>query len=486
MRERIILAILLAVVCVYGSVWLVLLTAWVRDKIVARRAEGLNRAAYEEAMKGATHLSTVRGRLRAANHDQRLWGLMRTVKTPLVDADGDPVDKKGNPIPEGSDPIMVTAKDDEGKPVREYRFDTWNEDYCNPHLEEKMPLSVDPGPRVPSWPRIYVYARLVAAVLGLLLSIMGLWAGLVVPFGIGMWTTVTMLRQGQACMESNQDTWGKIETIYTKYFGQPPEGKTVEDMVQINGWEAPGESQAIANATTYASEIGKTEEAERIIHPTDKRGRPVKPRISRFRTVPSSMIIRFSATFMEESIPAFMNHLNQSLGGRTVEWVAEREVQRGGKTVMTNGWDMDKQTVWLHTLPPLPTIASLPEDLDTTPWNVIRLGRSVNGEVVWDLSGQGFGALMQKNENGELVEVRDKKGNIVPDTVHRSEQAGITTPMSLVPLDVDTPVWVLSEDDGSNDDSPDDDGSSTRGTATVPAGSDASTGSDAPSTIIIV
>ena len=35
----------------------------------------------------------------------------------------------------------------------------------------------------------------------------------------------------------------------------------------------------------------------------------------------------------------------------------------------------------------------------------------------------------------------------VPDTVHHAAAAGITCPMSLVPLDVDTLVWTLEEVD---------------------------------------
>jgi hypothetical protein len=447
---KIVIIIALSALITFSPFILAFLWSWLEDLMARRRAAAANRHDYDELMKRANHRSTLMGQLRAAMQDKRLVGLMRKVMVPKQDDQGNPVDRKGDPVDDPSQAVMVPAKDDDGKVIKEYRFDKFTDEYCNPHLEQKNPLPVDPGPRIPAWVTCYKLGFLGSFMLAFLVIAIGFLAGLVIPFIESSVVFGVMRRQGQACLDSDKQTWDKINTIYTKYFGQPPEGATVHDMVQIIGWEAPGESQAIADAIVYASEIGKDEEAEAIIHPKDKRGHEKRPRIARFRNVPSAMVIRFGANFMRESINAFMNHLNQTIGGGTVEWVARSDVNKNGHIVQKDGWDFDKQEVWLKTMPPLPMMASLPEDLDETPWNVIRIGRSVSGEATWDLSGQGWGAKMERDENGQLHPVMGKDGKPLPDDKHQSEQAGITTPMSLIPLDVDTMVWTLVpvDDDG--------------------------------------
>jgi hypothetical protein len=445
-----ILVIVLGALTTFSPIIISMLFAWCQDLLAKNKARNANRNDYDELMKRVVHLSTMRSRLRAAWHDKRLLGLQKKVMVPKEDKQGNMVDKSGSVVDDPSQAAMVPAKDDDGKVIKEYSLDKFTDKYCNPNLKEKKPLPVDPGKNVPTWVRTYKIGFLASFVVSSLIILVRLWPLLIIPFIISSVVLSVMIKQGKACIQSEDATWEKIGTIYSKFFGSAlKNGATVKDMVQITGWEAAGEAQAVADAIVYASEIGQSEEADKIIHPRDKRGREVKPRIARFRDVPSSMVISFDANFMQSSIPAFMDHINQTIGGGTVEWIAQREVNRNGRIVQKDGWDFDKQKVWLKTMPPLPTMASLPDDLDETPWNLIRLGRSVNGEVTWDLSGQGWGAKMEKSEDGKLHQVLDKNGKPVPDDKHHSEQAGITCPMGLVPLDVNTMVWTLVPTDGS-------------------------------------
>jgi hypothetical protein len=427
-----------------------------KDAMIKSKARKGNAREYDDLMTTATHKRDLTSRWGMALKDDRLIGLQKKVMVPKEDDNGNPVDAKGNIVDDPNDAAMVTAKDDDDKVIKEYRFDAFNEDYCNPHLKEKNPLPVDPGKKIPSWNTTYKIGLLASCIVSVLISMIHVYVGFLIPIIMTTIIASIMRREGKACLDANKATWDKIEILYRKYFGSIPDGATIKDMVNITGWEAKGESQAVADATVYANEIGKVDEAESIIHPKDKRGHIIKPRISNFRDIPSSMVITFDANFMQESIPAFIKHLNQSIGGNTVEWIAQRDVNKNGRIVSKNGWDFNKLQVWLKAMPPLPSIASLPEDLDETPWNIIRLGRSVNGEVTWDLSGQGWGAKKERDDHGVLQTVIGPNGKPVPDDKHQSEQAGITCPMSLVPLDVHTLVWTLVNDDDEDhhDDEP--------------------------------
>lgn len=446
--------------------------AMLQDSRVKHRAADMNRYEYEEAVKQADHRKKLDEVLKEARKDKRLWGLQRVVKTPLVDGNGFNVDKKGNRLEEGEKPIMVPEKDEDGKKVKEYIFDKWCTDYTNPNPKVgALPISIDPGKFVPSWPTVYKYGYFLSFVMAFVMAYFKAWPLLVIPLALSITVFETMMKQGKACQQAFNGTWDKLDVIYNKYFGKPPEGSTVKDMITIDGWEAAGESQAAADATTYAAEIGKSEEADKVIHPKNKNGKEVKPRIARFRDIPSKMTIRFGTNFMQSSCKPFIDHMKQNFGNGTIEWLAMKTKVSHGRVIQEDSWDFDKQVVTLMTNPPLPNIAAIPEDLDMTPWNLIRLGRTVDGEATWDLSGQGWGPQLEKDEDGNLVPVKGPDGKPIADQIHHSDQAGVTCPMGLVPLDVDTPVYalVMTDDEGhevGNSSEP----------VVLPAGSDGSLG----------
>ena len=261
-----------------------------------------------------------------------------------------------------------------------------------------------------------------------------------------------MLKRGKECEESNKILWEKLQTIYTNNIRPLKEGESIQSLVDITEWACPNDDLYVANAKTKASEDGLSAELEQVLpKPDPKTGRVPKPRRAEFQNVPCKMTIYFDANFMQSGCDALLKHLNQNIGGGAVEWVAQKAVpQPDGTYLFMDGWDFDKMKVDLMTLPPLPDIANLPEDLDETPWNVIRIGRTVTGEAVWDLSGQGFGLRPKRDAQGNVI--RDEYGQpVFPqsldepgaelDTIHHGEGAGITCPMALVPLDVNTLVW---------------------------------------------
>lgn len=449
---RLIISVVIAFLITFIPLLVRYALASIQDHNIKRKASELNKAEYDETMKSATHKADLNDTLKAARTDKRLWGLQRVVKEPLVDSNGVNVDKKGDPLPDGAKPIMVPEKDEDGNKVKEYIFDKWCTDYTNPNPRVgAKPLPIDPGKWVPSWPRVYRIGYLISFVLSLALSYFKLWPELIIPLILSIVVFQTMMKQGKACQDAFKATWDKLDVIYNKHFGSVPKGMTVKDMIDIEGWEAAGESQAIADATTYAAEIGKSKEAEAVMHPKNKAGKVIQPRIARFRDVPSKITFRFGTNFMKSGCKSFMEHMNQNIGGGTVEWLAMTKVTKHGKIIQQDSWDFDKQRVVLTTMPPLPNIASLPEDLDETPWNIIRLGRTVDGEATWDLSGQGWGPKMEKNKDGVLQPVIGPDGKPVADDMHHSNQAGITCPMSLVPLDINTEVWTIVriDDDGN-------------------------------------
>lgn len=197
-----------------------------------------------------------------------------------------------------------------------------------------------------------------------------------------------------------------IDRIFAVLKAHIPFDQSITDprqVITVGQWTLPDEPQIIADAKVQARQAGEYKELEKDLPQPDKKGRVRQAKIAQFRTVPISMTVKFPVTFRSAGTDDTISHLNEAFGGKT-EWVAERDVQdpKTGKTKTVNGWVFDEGMAYLRTVPPLPTIASLPEDLDKGAWNELKLGVTVSGEAVWNIN---------------------------------------KTPMSLIPLSVDTMIW---------------------------------------------
>lgn len=433
--------------------------ALARDAIVRRKARDMNPRQAEQLLKDAGHVAALNELLSAALHDQRLAGK----KTPIMIPDKAAIkemEAKGQTVDEDSKP-MKQLTDDGGRPQYEFtsekwdpRFDQFDDGKPDPIMSR---IYIDPGKGAPTVRRIYFILLSLAVAVGSIAAMIGVYPALAVSFGLSVAACVLMKKRGQECLDSTKLVWEKLEGIYTSCVGPIPAGQTIRDVVTVNEWAAIGDDQYESNAKTYAGEHGLSRELEEILPKADpKTGKKKKPRRAVFRDVPCSVTMTFKTGFglQDSQRKNLLDNLNLNIGGGKVEWVAKKALpQKDGTVRQVDGWDFDAMRVDLMTLPPLPTRAMLPEDIDETPWNVIRLGRSVDGEVVWDLSGQGWGYLPRKNADGTTM--RDSYGmpvfpskgdpDAVPDNVHHAKAAGITCPMSLVPLDVDTLVWTLEE-----------------------------------------
>lgn len=452
----------LIAVGVTASPFIVLeLIAVIRDSMTKRKAMTMNRQQAEQTMKQVGRAKALNELLAAAVSDERLAGK----KTPIMIPDKAAIkemEARGQTVDDSSKPMKQLVDDGE-RPQYEYktekwdpRFDQFNDGSPDPIMSR---IYVDPGKGAPTVRRIYFILLGAAVVIGTGATIAGFYPALVVPFGLSITACTLMKKHGQECLDSTKLVWEKLEGIYTACVGPIPEGQTIRDVVTVNEWSAIGDDQYESNAKTFAGERGLSKELEEIIPKVNpKTGVKNKPRRAVFRDVPCSITMTFKTGFglQDSQRKKLLDNLNLNIGGGKVEWVAKKAIpQKDGSIRQVDGWDFDAMRVDLMTLPPLPAKAMLPEDIDETPWNVVRLGRSVDGEVVWDLSGQGWGYLPRKNADGSTM--RDAYGmpvfpgkgdpDAVPDTVHHAAAAGITCPMSLVPLDVDTLVWTLEEVD---------------------------------------
>ena len=450
----------LAAVCVTALPFVVLeIVAFARDAMTKRKAMTMNRQQAEQMMKQVGRVKALNELLSAAINDQRLSGK----KTPIMIPDKAAIkemEAKGQTVDDSNKPMKQLVDNGE-RPQFEYktekwdpRFDQFNDGSPDPIMSR---IYVDPGKGAPTVRRIYFILLGAGVAAGTVVMIAGIYPGLVVPLGLSIAAYVLMRKHGQECLDSTKLVWEKLEGIYTSCVGPIPEGQTIRDVVTVNEWSAIGDDQYESNAKTFAGEKGLSQELDKILPKADpKTGKKKKPRRAVFRDVPCSITMTFKTGFglQESQRQHLIDNLNLNVGGGKVEWVAKKALpQKDGSVRQVDGWDFDAMKVDLMTLPPLPARAMLPEDIDETPWNVIRLGRSVDGEVVWDLSGQGWGYLPRKNADGTTM--RDSYGmpvfpskgdpDAVPDTVHHARAAGVTCPMSLVPLDVDTLVWTLEE-----------------------------------------
>lgn len=461
---KILMGLLVGVLVTMAPFLFMELTAFLQDN---NRKRKIARATKTEAMRLMGEPSKVaefNNIMSQAMHDRRLASKQRPIMVPdkkkikeMKDA-GQPVDE--------DNPPMKKLQNSAGEDAME-----WTAEKCDPRFDqfrdgEERPIFsriyVDPGKGAPTFTRTYWILLALGIIIGIIAFMAKIWALLAVPFVLGCIALAKMRKRGMECVESDKTLWEKLEVIYTKNIRPLKEGENIHDLVTVTEWSCLNDDVYQSNAKTMASEQGLSGELDKILpKPDPKTGRIPKPRRAVFYNVPAKITINFDANFMRSGTEALLNHLNQSIGGGTVEWVAQKSVlQPDGTYLFMDGWDFDKMKVDLMTLPPLPELANLPEDIDETPWNTIRIGRTVTGEAVWDLSGQGFGLRPKTDAEGNVL--RDSEGApIFPqslnepgaqlDTIHHAKKAGVTCPMALVPLDVNTPVWVLEDDDDEHE-----------------------------------
>ena len=454
MPSTILIALLIGVATTLAPFILTELTKFIQDRSRQKKIANANKADQLRLLQEPSKRQEFNNILKQAMHDQRLSGKQRPIMVPdkakikeLKDS-GQPVDEDNPPMK----PLQNSA----GETIMEWscekydpRFDQLKDGKDKPIMAR---IYIDPGKGAPTYTRQYKLFLAIGVLIGIIAYMTKLWVLLIVPVILGSITMSKMLKRGKECEESNKILWEKLQTIYTNNIRPLKEGEPIQSLVDITEWACPNDDLYVANAKTKASEDGLSAELEQILpKPDPKTGRVPKPRRAEFQNVPCKMTIYFDANFMQSGCDALLKHLNQNIGGGAVEWVAQKAVpQPDGTYLFMDGWDFDKMKVDLMTLPPLPDIANLPEDLDETPWNVIRIGRTVTGEAVWDLSGQGFGLRPKRDAQGNVI--RDEYGQpVFPqsldepgaelDTIHHGEGAGITCPMALVPLDVNTLVW---------------------------------------------
>lgn len=376
-------------------------------------------------------------KIQAAMHDRRLLPVQEDVIGPLyeqeLDAKGKPkrnemggfvlkMDENDKPIPKLDDKgqqMQGVQYDGQGKKIKRYKFEK---------RDPKYGIVIDPG-NAPTWVKLYKLLFAGAVVVSTIGAYAGLWILIAVGTIIAIVNFGLILKNGKACMESTKAIYEKVLTVVqSKIGGSTTSVQDPHEIINITDWEYEGEARDVANATTEAAENGESEKVQNELPRKNKAGVLMRWPIATFRDQPAAMTIQFPATFSDTSESAFLEALNLQVGARTVEWVAKKDTfdAKTGKAKTIDGWDYKNNEVTLRTMPPLPDRANLPDDLDATPWNTIRLGRTVDGEAVWDLSGEGF-----------------YKG----DKLHHGHGAGVTTPMALVPLSIETEVWVAIPDD---------------------------------------
>jgi hypothetical protein len=273
--------------------------------------------------------------------------------------------------------------------------------------KDKWGINVAPSPLAPSWRYIQYGLLAVALAFSFIgISSMNIFM-IVVSLVISSSAFGLIIKHGGEKIKSEDKIYERIIGVLRQHMHVEP-NTDPRDIIKIDQWTVPEEPQVIADARVKAKEDGEFEELSKDLPNPDKKGRIKQPRISKFRTTPLSMVIDFPVSFRQSSTDDTISHLNESFGGKT-EWVSEREVKdpKTGKTKIQTGWDFEQSKAYLKTVPPLPLIAKLPEDFDKGPYNQIKLGATISGECIWDIN---------------------------------------KTPMSLIPLAIDTLVWVKVED----------------------------------------
>lgn len=445
MHTIIVLAVALVVsFLLYSSGFRGIGLGWNRllDKRALRKAQDKgDRKALADLQAAPGRASLFASRVNAAMNDNRLLPVQVDEIGPVYENE---LDDKGKPkrnelggfvykVDENDKPIPKL--DDKGEPVQGPQYDAQGNKIKRYKFEKRDPtygVVINPG-NAPTWRKLYTVLLIVAVLLTGIGFGFRIWALAVIGFIVACVRFHLIMKNGKACMESTQRIYQKVLDVVESKLGAT--AADPHEIINIDDWEYDGEARDMANARTRAAENGESEKLEKMLpQKNPKTGKLMRWPIATFRTQPASMVIDFPAKFNDSGEGPFIEALNLQIGARTVEWVAKRDVPdpKTGRMVAKDGWDYNEDKVYLRTMPPLPDRASLPDDLDATPWNTIRLGRGVDGEIVWDLSGEGF-----------------YKG----DKLHYGHGAGVTTPMALVPLGTDTEIWVAINDDDDDNDS---------------------------------
>lgn len=255
------------------------------------------------------------------------------------------------------------------------------------------------------------YRKLYLAIiiLGVIIATVGGFSNIFVRLAgmlVGMCWAAIIIQQGKTCIKAEKDVYDTIFTVLKTHMNFGNDVTDPRSVITIKEWSSADEPQLIADGYVKSIEDDELEAFEKDLPKKDKNGRTKFVPIADFRSTPLSMEIDFPATFREKDTDDTIVHLNEAFGHVT-EWVAEREIpdkKHPGKTKTVSGWDFTHHKAYFRAVPPLPQVAMLPKNFDKTgSWDKIKLGRTVSGEAVWDLK---------------------------------------TAPMSLVPLGLETPVWV--------------------------------------------
>lgn len=447
--------IVLAILAAYDAV----------KKYYIMRNRGLPSQTKSRMLKDINKFKTLKNLLIKALKDRRLSGK----PTPIMVPDKTKIkemEQKGVKVDDTNRP-MKPLEDDGGRTIMEYKCEKWDPrfdqfaDGSNSPIVSRIYLN--PSTWTMTKRRPYAIILTISYIISLILLSIHLYMPLLVPVILSVIVFVLMVKRGKECLDSENRVWDKLKAIYDKRI------KTIIDptvdirsLIRVNDWNALGDDQYESNARTFAAEHGITMDLEKILPKINpKTLKKSKPRRAVFRDVPSSITIILEPGWGLDPISRqnLIDALNLNLGGGKVEWVAKKPVpQKDGTIRQVDGWDFDNLTADFMTLPPLPVRAALPEDIDETPWNIIRLGKTVDGEAVWDLSGQGWGLLPRRDKEGKIVRKDDgtpefptkKDPDAQPDIIHYSPVAGITCPMGLVPLDEDTLIFKVKNPEKFN------------------------------------
>ena len=447
--------IVLAVLAAYDAV----------KKYYIMRNRGLPSQTKSRMLKDINKFKTLKNLLIKALKDRRLSGKPTPIMVPDK-AKIKEMEQKGVKVDDTNRP-MKPLEDDGGRTIMEYKCEKWDPrfdqfaDGSNSPIVSRIYLN--PSPWTMTKRRPYAIILTISYIISLILLSIHLYMPLLVPVILSVIVFVLMVKRGKECLDSENRVWDKLKAIYDKRIKMIIDPTIdIRSLITVNDWNALGDDQYESNARTFAAEHGITMDLEKILPKINpKTLKKSKPRRAVFRDVPSSITIILEPGWGLDptSRQNLIDALNLNLGGGKVEWVAKKPVpQKDGTIRQVDGWDFDNLTADFMTLPPLPVRAALPEDIDETPWNIIRLGKTVDGEAVWDLSGQGWGLLPRRDKEGKIVRKDDgtpefptkKDPDAQADIIHYSPVAGITCPMGLVPLDQNTLIFKVKNQEEFN------------------------------------
>lgn len=433
-------------------------------KYYVMRKRSLTAQAKSRMLQDINKFKNVSNLLIKALKDRRLSGK----PTPIMVPDKKKIkemEQKGVKIDDTNRP-MKPLEDDGGRTIMEYKCEKWDPRFDQFSDGSSSPIVsriyLKPDPMAMTKRRPYAIILSISYIISVILLTIKLYMPLLVPIILSIIVLVLMFKRGKECLDSENRVWDKLKAIYDKRIKTVDPTVDIRSLIRVNDWNALGDDQYESNARTFAAERGMTMDLERILPKINpKTLKKSKPKRAVFRDVPSSITIQLEPGWGLDptSRQNLIDALNLNLGGGKVEWVAKKPVpQKDGTIRQVDGWDFDNLTADFMTLPPLPVRAALPEDIDETPWNIIRLGKTVDGEAVWDLSGQGWGLLPRRDKEGKIVRQSDgtpefptkKDPDAQPDIIHYSPVAGITCPMGLVPLDENTLIFKVKNQEEFN------------------------------------